>query len=90
LISLADARKTALGALARALQPIPVDDGGVVLAVDAVVAHQAARRLAIDGVAGEDLNADDGKIVGEVPAAREQETGHRRAVDDSLPGPEVR
>ena len=92
-------------ALADALHLIPVDDGDVVLAVDAVGTHQAARRqlldhgthrVAINAISGEDLHADgaraqrlDAKIVGEGPQAKKQETGHRCAVDDSLPGPEV-
>jgi len=96
LIGLADIGKAAVGALARAPQPVPADDGDVVLPIDPVAAPQAARHVAIDGIAGQDLRADgararelDTRIVGDGPQALEQETGHRRAVDDSLPGPEV-
>jgi hypothetical protein len=102
LIHLADTRTAAPGAVAHALQPIPADDGDVVPAVDAVGTHQAARRqlpdhgahrVAIDGVAGEDLQADgaraqrlDAEVVAEVQRPRNR----RRVIGaQSMTAPQV-
>jgi hypothetical protein len=72
LIHLADAGKATPGALARALRPVPADDGNVILAVDAMAAHQAARRRLLDHAAhrvaieGARTQRLDARIVGEV------------------------
>jgi hypothetical protein len=96
---------TALRVLADALQLIPVDDRDVLDAIDLVDPNQPLRRQLVDhgahaivfhGVAGKHLHADGAgpqrlhaEIVGEIPQADEQEAGHRLAVDDRFPGPEV-
>jgi hypothetical protein len=91
--------------LAHPLQVTPVDDLDELDAVDLVGAHQPLRRqlvdhrahgIVVDRVAGQNLHPDragpqrlHAEIVGKVPQANEQETRHRLAVDDGLPGPEV-
>jgi len=98
-------RISASGALADTLELAPVDDLDVFLTLDLVDMHQSARRQLVDhrahaivfyGVAWKHLHPDgarpqgpDAEIVGEAPDADEQEAGHRCAVDDGLPGPDV-
>ena len=87
------------------LHPPPVDDLDILDVVDRVEAHQPAHRQLLDHradrlvaefLARKHLQPDgagpqrlDAEIVGEVPQAEKEQTGHRRAVDDGLPGPEV-
>jgi hypothetical protein len=98
-------RVAAPGVLADPLELPPADDGEVLHAVDLVDPHQPLRHqlidhgthcVVVDRVAGKHLHADGAGlerlhavIIGEVPQADEQEAGHRLAVDDCLPGPEV-
>jgi len=101
----ADVGIAAPGAFADALPVLPVDDGDVILAGDAVEAHQAVRRqfldqrahgLGVEGIAGEDLHLDGAwsqglgaELIGEGLQAEEQQARHRRAVDDGFTGPEI-